>query len=71
MEQHVYAELVGGPEDGRTFIIPTADAALPLGQFTFPAPCDGEDDDSRYDRSDQRADGVWRYQYAGLARSLG
>ncbi|MEU6269039.1 hypothetical protein [Saccharopolyspora shandongensis] len=65
MQQHVHAELIGGPEDGRSFIIPAPDTDLPLGQFTFPSPRDGEAPCARYDRHDRRADGVWRYQYAG------
>lgn len=65
MQQHVHAELIGGPEDGRSFIIPAPEADLPLGQFTFPSPRDGESPCARYDRQDRRADGVWRYQYAG------
>lgn len=68
MQQHVRAELIGGPEDGRSFIIPAADADLPLGEFAFPSPRDGEAPCSPYacyNRRDQRPDGVWRYQYAG------
>ncbi|GAA0503038.1 hypothetical protein GCM10011581_27040 [Saccharopolyspora subtropica] len=65
MHQHVHAELIGGPEDGRSFIIPAVDADLPLGQFTFPSARDGSAPCARYDRRDRRADGVWRYHYAG------
>lgn len=65
MQQHVHAELIGGPEDGRSFIIPAPETDLPIGQFTFPAPRDGEAPCARYDRQDRRADGVWRYRYAG------
>ncbi|GAA4615352.1 hypothetical protein [Saccharopolyspora hordei] len=65
MQQHVHAELIGGPEDGRSFILPAPDADQPLGQLTFPSSRDDELPYARYDRCDRRADGVWRYQYAG------
>lgn len=65
MEQHVHAELFGGPEDGRSFIIPAPERDLPIGQLTFPSPRDGEDPCARYDRQERRPDGVWRYRYTG------
>lgn len=68
MQQHVHAELIGGPEDGRSFIIPAVDADLPMGEFAFPSPRDGEalcSPCARYNRRDQRPDGVWCYQYVG------
>ncbi|MCI2420771.1 hypothetical protein MOQ72_25310 [Saccharopolyspora sp. K220] len=65
MEQHVHAELIGGPEDGRSFIIPVPESDLPIGQFSFPSQRDGAAPFARYDRQDRRADGVWRYRYAG------
>ncbi len=65
MHQHVRAELIGGPEDGRSFIIPVLETNLPIQQFTFPPADDGHAPHARYDRQDMRDDGVWRYTYAG------
>src|SRR5690606_15378693 len=65
MQQHVRAELIGGPEDGRSFIIPVLETNLPIQQFTFPPADDGPAPHARYDRQDMRDDGVWRYTYAG------
>ena len=68
MQQHVHAELIGGPEDGRSFVLPAQSADLPMAEFTFPSPRDGEAPCSpcaHYNLRDRRPDGVWRYQYAG------
>lgn len=63
MRQHVHAELIGGPEDGRSFILPAPDAQPPVGEFTFDAASAAGH--AHYECYDRRADGVWRYQYAG------
>lgn len=75
MQQHVCVELVGGPEDGREFIVPAAfdstaerpESPLPFEQLTLPGP-DVADEIAppvRYRRSARRPDGVWRYDYVG------
>ncbi|MBE9376593.1 hypothetical protein IQ251_19260 [Saccharopolyspora sp. HNM0983] len=63
MQQHVHAELIGGPQDGRSFILPAPGAQPPVGEFTFGT--DGAASRVHYERYDRRADGVWRYQFAG------
>ncbi len=73
MQHHVHIELVGGPEDGRTFVLPTApsgadepQAALPFTTFTLPGPVPDEGCPTvRYDLGDCRPDGVWRYDFVG------
>ena len=65
MHQHVHAELVGGPEDGRSFVLPAVEADMPVDRFTLPAPRESAAPCARYALSDRRADGGWRYRYAG------
>lgn len=74
MQHHVCVELVGGPEDGRTFIMPTTTAAstegpespLPFNGFSLPGPDTGAASPAvRYERAARRPDGVWRYNFTG------
>lgn len=58
MQQHVLIELLGGPEDGRELVVPTATEDGPLSPLPVPTPRNDSELDAQLDPESETAFGT-------------